>query len=109
MIWGAILLGIFGLAGLRGREFKIIGQRKVRGEMARVLGVILLVGAAASACGELLAVVDQDAANLTGLICTGSFLIVLVIGLLTATTDHDLTESGLPPAPMARDDSERES
>jgi len=92
--------------GLRDQEFKIIGQRKVRGEMARVLGGILLVGAAASACGGFLAFFDPDMANLVGLICTGSFLLVVAIGLLTATTDRDHTESSKQPMNQLADDSE---
>ncbi len=42
-----ILLAIFGVIALIKGEFKITGKRKVRGSIGRVIGVIMLAGAAA--------------------------------------------------------------
>jgi hypothetical protein len=68
-----ILLAIFGIIALIKGEFKITGKRKVRGSTGRVLGLIMLAGAAAP-----LVVVEGVALMYIALIAA------IVIGLVTS-------------------------
>ena len=66
-----LLMFIFGVAALVKGEFKITGNRKVSGQIGRVLGVILLVGAFAG-----LAFAEFGA-----LVQAGAFILVVILGL----------------------------
>jgi len=65
------LLIIFGLAAYRRGEFKVTRYRKVDGETARMLGVIMLVGAGLSFV-------------IGGWIGLVALLVAIILGLLTS-------------------------
>lgn len=85
----ASVMVIFGLLALAKGEFKITAGRKVSGTIGRILGVLLLVGAGAGFFfGES-----------GGLVQTISFIIVVVVGLISSEkieNSKTLSTSALP-------------
>jgi hypothetical protein len=69
-----ILLAVFGIIALAKGEFKITGKRKVSGTVGRVLGVLMLIGAA------LPLVIGQSGV----FIMLGTLILVIIIGLSTS-------------------------
>ena len=68
-----ILLLIFGIVALAKGEFKVTGSRKVKGSTGRILGGVLLLGAAAGFIP-----------NIGGGIQVLVLIIVIIVGLATS-------------------------
>ena len=68
-----ILLLVFGIVALIKGEFTITGKRKVSGSLGRVLGVLMLVGAALP-----LVIADSAAIPLS------TTVLVIIIGLVAS-------------------------
>lgn len=104
---GIVLMVVFGLIGLFAGEFKIIGQQKVSGKTARVLGLILLGGAGASVLLNAMGVATgteqgwTTLSNLGNYICVGAFALVVIVGLAKSTTDEPQAEPVSEPEPEA--------
>jgi len=69
----AILLLVFGIIALAKGEFKITGGRKVKGDIGRVLGVLMIIGAGAPFITQY-----------GGVIQIAVLILVIVIGLATS-------------------------
>jgi len=69
----AIVMVIFGIIALAKGEFKITSGRKVKGSTGRILGIVLLIGAAA------MFITDYG-----GIIQIAILLLVIIIGLATS-------------------------
>jgi hypothetical protein len=67
----AIIMAVFGIALLIKGEFKVTNNRLVKGSVARILGGLTLLSV------PLLLLYGEP-------FCTGTFILVVVIGLLTA-------------------------
>jgi hypothetical protein len=69
-----ILLLVFGIVALVKGEFKITGSRKVKGDIGRILGVVMLIGAG----------VPFVAGEYGGVIQIVLLIVVIIIGLATS-------------------------
>jgi hypothetical protein len=89
-----ILMVIFGLIGLFVGEFKIIGNLKVEGKTARLLGLILLGGVGAFILLNAMGVATGTARGaerfslLGNYVCLGAFVLTVIVGLAKSTTDE---------------------
>lgn len=73
-----LLFVVFGLLGLIKGEFKITGNRMVKGSVGRVLGVLLLLA------GGIPLLIPREYSLLALIVRWGTLLLVIVIGLATS-------------------------
>ncbi|MEM6285082.1 MAG: hypothetical protein AAF787_23015 [Chloroflexota bacterium] len=86
---GQLIMIVFGIIALTKGSFRVIGKRRVTGQVGRIAGAILLVGGLA---GFLPIFVDDGGVGT--FICFSAFLVAIVLGLATAKTPEQLETDG---------------